>query len=231
MTSSIARMNCFLHGIEDFQIDRGDTLAEPKFVRRRPPPALRRRAGQSALLHQAVGPRRLRLRPVGPQPVRHAAAGPRRLRLLAAHPVQPRAQDRPLRHPVPARRPLPPGRGGDAAQAHRSRPHRMRPRPRAEPLLQLADGSLRRHLPHGQAQGAQRQNPLHQRRQRSHPRTRPELPHRRPHRAHRRSLSRSSRTNPASPVSPRWSKFVRTDGNLSIPLYVGPSRQRNTLWN
>jgi type I restriction enzyme M protein len=32
MTSSIARMNCFLHGIEDFQIIRGDTLSQPKFV-------------------------------------------------------------------------------------------------------------------------------------------------------------------------------------------------------
>lgn len=32
MTSSIARMNCFLHGIEDFCIERGDTLTEPKFV-------------------------------------------------------------------------------------------------------------------------------------------------------------------------------------------------------
>lgn len=32
MTSSIARMNCFLHGIEDFAIVRGDTLAEPKLV-------------------------------------------------------------------------------------------------------------------------------------------------------------------------------------------------------
>ena len=32
MTSSIARMNCFLHGIEDFRIERGDTLAEPKHV-------------------------------------------------------------------------------------------------------------------------------------------------------------------------------------------------------
>jgi len=32
MTSSIARMNCFLHGIENFQIVRGDTLAEPKFL-------------------------------------------------------------------------------------------------------------------------------------------------------------------------------------------------------
>ena len=32
MTSSIARMNCFLHGIEDFRIERGDTLAEPKLT-------------------------------------------------------------------------------------------------------------------------------------------------------------------------------------------------------
>lgn len=32
MTSSIARMNCFLHGIEDFRIERGDTLANPKLV-------------------------------------------------------------------------------------------------------------------------------------------------------------------------------------------------------
>jgi len=32
MTSSIARMNCFLHGVEDFDIVRGDTLSAPKFV-------------------------------------------------------------------------------------------------------------------------------------------------------------------------------------------------------
>jgi type I restriction enzyme M protein len=32
MTSAIARMNCFLHGIEDFRIERGDTLAAPTFV-------------------------------------------------------------------------------------------------------------------------------------------------------------------------------------------------------
>lgn len=32
MTSGIARMNLFLHGIEDFQIARGDTLAEPKLI-------------------------------------------------------------------------------------------------------------------------------------------------------------------------------------------------------
>ena len=30
-SSSIARMNMFLHGIEDFQIHRGDTLKDPAF--------------------------------------------------------------------------------------------------------------------------------------------------------------------------------------------------------
>lgn len=32
MTSAIARMNLFLHGFEDFQVVRGDTIAEPKFL-------------------------------------------------------------------------------------------------------------------------------------------------------------------------------------------------------
>lgn len=34
ITSGIARMNLFLHGVEDFQVVRGDTLADPKFVER-----------------------------------------------------------------------------------------------------------------------------------------------------------------------------------------------------
>lgn len=34
MTSAIARMNLFLHGIEDFSVVRGDTLADPKFLER-----------------------------------------------------------------------------------------------------------------------------------------------------------------------------------------------------
>ena len=34
ITSGIARMNLFLHGVEDFQIVRGDTLSDPKFVER-----------------------------------------------------------------------------------------------------------------------------------------------------------------------------------------------------
>jgi type I restriction enzyme M protein len=32
MTSAIARMNLFLHGIEDFDVRRGDTLADPRFI-------------------------------------------------------------------------------------------------------------------------------------------------------------------------------------------------------
>lgn len=32
ITSSIARMNLFLHGFEDFRVERGDTLSEPKFI-------------------------------------------------------------------------------------------------------------------------------------------------------------------------------------------------------
>ncbi len=32
ITSAIARMNLFLHGIEDFRIERGNTLAEPKLL-------------------------------------------------------------------------------------------------------------------------------------------------------------------------------------------------------
>jgi type I restriction enzyme M protein len=32
MTSAIARMNLFLHGFEDFQVERGNTLSNPKFL-------------------------------------------------------------------------------------------------------------------------------------------------------------------------------------------------------
>ena len=34
LTSAIARMNMFLHDIEEFDIQRGDTLADPKFIER-----------------------------------------------------------------------------------------------------------------------------------------------------------------------------------------------------
>ena len=72
---------------------------------------------------------------------------------------------------------------------------------------------------HGKAQGAQRPNSLHQRRQRSHPRTRPELPHRRPHRAHRHSIRGVQRQPGFTRVVP-LEEIRAKGGNLSIPLYV-----------
>ena len=56
-TSSIRqdRINLFLHGIEDFQIVRGDTLRQPAFFDRRSPGDLRLRDRQPAFLAGAVG--------------------------------------------------------------------------------------------------------------------------------------------------------------------------------
>ena len=59
----------------------------------------------------------LQQRPLRPQHLGRPAAGPRRLRLLPAHRQEPRPEDRALRDPLPARRPLPPRGGRDAAQA------------------------------------------------------------------------------------------------------------------
>ena len=154
MTSSIARMNCFLHGIEDFRIERGDTLSEPKLV-----------AGDKLMRFDVVlanppysikqwDRESLRLRPLGPQRVRHAAAGPRRLCFLAAHPAEHDAEGWALRHPFPPRRAVPAGRGRHAQETHRGRPDRVRAGSRAESLLQLAHGSLHRHLPLGQSESA-----------------------------------------------------------------------------
>ena len=70
--------------------------------RPRPPAHLRRGAGQPALFHQAVEPRRLAERSVGPQLPRHTAAGPGRLRLLPAHPGQ-HGSDRPAAAPSSSR--------------------------------------------------------------------------------------------------------------------------------
>jgi hypothetical protein len=120
MTSSIARMNCFLHGIEDFQIERGDTPGRAEAGRGRPAPCasmwcwpIRPTPSSSGIAMP------FRLRSLGTQSVRHAAAGPGGLRLLAAHPPEPQSKDRPLRDSLSARCALPAGRGRDAAQAHR----------------------------------------------------------------------------------------------------------------
>ena len=206
MTSSIARMNCFLHGIEDFRIERGDTLAEPKFVQGdrlmrfdvvlANPPYSIKQWDRDAFASDPWG-RNLYGTP--PQGRADYAFWQHILCSLAA-------QDRPLRHPLPAWRPLPPGGGGDAAQAHRSRPHRMRPRPRAEPLLQLAHGSLRRHLPHGQAQGAPGAKSSSSTPSTKSPANAPRASSPTTTSSASSKPTRSSRTNPASPAWPHWRK-------------------------
>ena len=140
-------MNLVLHGVEDFHIASGNTLAAPAFVE-----GDRLRTFDVVLANPPYSIKKwnrggVAERSLGPQLPRHAAAGPRRLRLLPAHPEEPGPEDRALRDPVPARRALPQRRGRDAAQAGRVRPGRVRARARAGALLQLADGSLRRDLP------------------------------------------------------------------------------------
>ena len=93
MTSAIARMNLFLHGIEDFQIVRGDTLADPKFLE-----GDRLRQFDVVLANPPYSIKQWdrdawATDPCGRNLLRHAAAGPRRLRLLPAHPGQPRSPD------------------------------------------------------------------------------------------------------------------------------------------
>ncbi|MCB0047582.1 MAG: SAM-dependent DNA methyltransferase [Caldilineaceae bacterium] len=59
MTAAIARMNLALHGVEDFQIERGDTLERPAFIDRDSLAKFDVALAKSALLHQAVEPGRL----------------------------------------------------------------------------------------------------------------------------------------------------------------------------
>ena len=107
ITSAIARMNLFLHGVEEFEIVRGDTLAEPEAHRGRPPAAVRRDAGQPAVLHQAVGPGGM------VSPTRGAATSSARRRKAA--PTTPSSSTSSpastprgaLCHPLPARRAVP----------------------------------------------------------------------------------------------------------------------------
>ena len=114
MTSAIARTNLFLHGIEDFHIERGDTLDSRRSSKATGSSTFDVVMANPPYSHQAVEPRSLGIRPVRPQHLRRAAAGPGRLRLPAAHHLQPRRAHRALRHPLPARRAVPRRGAGDA---------------------------------------------------------------------------------------------------------------------
>ena len=118
MTSSIARMNCFLHGIEDFQIVRGDTLSDPKFIRGdrlmqfdvvlANPPYSIKQWDRAAFAADPWG-----------RNIWHPTARTSRLRLLAAHSMQPQARHWALGDPIPTWRTIPSGRGRDEARTHR----------------------------------------------------------------------------------------------------------------
>lgn len=88
MTSSIARMNCFLHGIEDFRIERGDTLAEPKFVQ-----GDRLMRFDMVLANPPCSIKQWDRNAFFSDPLRHPTPGKGRLCLLAAYFAEPRAQD------------------------------------------------------------------------------------------------------------------------------------------
>jgi N-6 DNA Methylase/HsdM N-terminal domain len=175
MTSAIARMNCFLHGIEDFRIERGDTLAEPKFVEGdrlcasmwcwpiRHTPSSSGTVTPSLLIRGgaiSTAPRR-RAGPTMP-------SGSTSCRVWCP---------RPAAVPFCFRTACSSARRRPTCDVSSSRPTSSSASSAwAEPLLQLAHGSLRRHLPHRQGEAAPPQDSVHQRCERGHPRARPELP-------------------------------------------------------
>ena len=117
MTASIARMNLALHGIEDYAVERGDTLANPLFTDRdrlrtfdvvvANPPYSIKQWNRDAFASD----------PWGAQLSRHAAAGPRRLRVLPTHFEKYGPRHRPLRGALSARGAVPHRRSRDAREA------------------------------------------------------------------------------------------------------------------
>jgi type I restriction enzyme M protein len=84
-TSSIVRMNLFLHGIEDFQIVRGDTLRNPAFFEGDRLANFDCVIANPAVLSGKVGRGTVDQRSLRPQLRRPATVEQRRLRLGAAH--------------------------------------------------------------------------------------------------------------------------------------------------
>ena len=189
ITAAIARMNLVIHGVDDFHIASGNTLATPAFVQ-----GDRLRTFDVVLANPPYSIKKWNRgawekRCLGPQLPRHPAAGAGGLRLLPAHPVVDGPEDRALRDPVPAWRAVPQRRGRDAAQAGRIRPGRMRAGAGAGAVLQLADGGLRGDLPVAETGGAQGAHPVHRRGGRDCARTGAELPAARTSGAHPVGLS------------------------------------------
>ena len=174
-TSGIARMNLVLHGIEDFQIAREDTLRSPTFTDASTG-GLRNR--QSTLLPEGVGPGAVGSRPVVTRRVRNSSGELRRLRVRTAHDCVD-GRDRKQPHgccpaaggavPEVCRRKNPRG----VAQ---KRPDRGRHRPWAEPVLRHPARRLRRHTSAEETRGQKEEGPHHRRLKPLPQRAGPKLP-------------------------------------------------------
>ena len=201
MTSAIARMNLFLHGVEDSEIARGDTLAAPAFhegdrlktfdvVLANPPYSIKQ-WNREAWTTDPWGRNFLGTPPQGRADYaffQHIlkSMDPKTGRCAILFP-----------HGVLFRE----GGGRAAHEARRSRPRRLRPRARPEPLLQLADGGVRRLLPRQEAAEEARQGAAHRRGERGRSRAGDELPAARAPAAHRGGATTRSPTRRASPRS------------------------------
>ena len=141
-TSAIARMNLFLHGIEDFEIVRGDTLARPAFTS-----GDRLRQFDVVLANPPYSISAWDRTAWSNDPWGRNKYGTRRLRLLAAHPRVMRSGQRAQRSSVPARRALSRRGARHAEQAAQGRRARGCDWARPQPFLQLADGGVHRHHP------------------------------------------------------------------------------------
>ncbi len=151
ITAAIARMNLVLHGVEDFEIVAGNTLSNPAFIERdrlrtfdvvlANPPYSIKKWNREAWQNDPWGRNFLGTPPQGRADYaffQHIlkSLDPKtgRCAILFPHGVLFRNEEAEMRRKLVE---------SDLV--------RVRARARAEPLLQLADGSVRRDLPHAQA--------------------------------------------------------------------------------
>ena len=162
-TASIARMNLVLHGVEDFRIAVGNALSDPAFIERdrlmtfdvvlANPPYSIKTWNRDAWLDDPWGRNILGTPPQGRADyaffqhiLQSLDRKTGRCAILFPHGVLFRQEE-----------------AGDAARPDRARPRRVRARPGTEPVLQLADGGVRRDLPDAEAARAPRQGAVHRR--------------------------------------------------------------------
>ena len=235
MTASIARMNLVLHGVEDFEIARGDTLAAPAFHegdRLKPfdvvlanPPYSIKQWNREAWTTDPWGRNFLGTPPQGRADYaffQHIlkSMDPKtgRCAILFPHGVLFRKEEEAMR-----------------AKTRRGRPRGLRARARTEPLLQLTDGGVRRLLPLQEAAHEEGQGAAHRRGERGLARAGDELP--RPEHQQRIEAAYDAFVDAEGFAKVATIEEIAAQGySLSIPLYVkrntaasGAKRRRGSL--